>query len=75
MGSVWINVPFNTAFAAPPVVYVGNYMGDANSNGDELNPVVIDVTTTGFTLKIQNLTANNITVSDHSWKLTAMGVE
>ena len=66
-------VTFNTAFAAPPVVYIGNYMGGVN--GNMLATHVRDVTTTGCTLWIQNHTANNISVGDHGWKLVAMGLE
>jgi H-type lectin domain len=73
-GGVMTDITFATPFSSPPVVYVAN----AEANGwtaSKFNAQVYDVTTTGCSMIIYNVSGANITLEYTEWKLVAMGAE
>lgn len=70
---VQIPATFSTAFSSAPVVYVGHVSG---GSGDVtwLIATVTNVTTTGCTLSLRNLSSQTITFNG-TWHLVAMGAE
>lgn len=68
-----VNVTFSPAFSAAPSVYLGNIItGGAISS---LHVYIDGVTSSGFTLKVRNLTNRDISWGTSSFKVMAMGAE
>jgi hypothetical protein len=68
-----VNVSFPTAFSAVPSVYLGNIItGGVISS---LHVYIDGVTSTGFTLKVRNLTNRDLSWGTSSFKVMAIGAE
>ena len=68
-----IPVTFGTAFSSPPAVYLGDIILDGNAS--VLNVNISNVTTTGCNIAVRNISAQNVTLSDSSWTVIAIGPE
>jgi hypothetical protein len=69
-----VSVTFSTPFSAAPAVFVGN-LTDNGINSGRFTLSIINVTTTGCTLRITNPTSNSIFIYSTTWNLVAIGAE
>ncbi|NOT51316.1 MAG: hypothetical protein HOP10_08580 [Chitinophagaceae bacterium] len=68
-----VNVTCSPAFSATPSVYLGNIITDGGISA--LHVYIDDVSVSGFTLYVRNLTSRDLTWSASSFKVMAIGAE